>query len=781
MEKILDFYKAKNIEGLIEASKTPRQVFTLALMSALVARALIFDFMNPLMIAFLANFIGTKHKIYIVGAAAGLGVITRLEGLLMLKGLAAIVLVVLIHMLLNLAQIKPSQKTVRIVAGFAALFSGLLFAFLFDGGWYFVMMAVAKCVLAVVMTALMKEGVQAISHLPRLKVVGTAQALGLMIILTAMLGGAADIYIGVFALKYVLLGLVVLYAAKHGGASYAAVCGVSLGAMLAFLGSLDYSLLGIFSVGGIVAGLFQAGGKKAIAPGFLFGAFLGALYMDVQIMSVAFIFSTVSAAVLFMVSPDNNNVSVRIADMAVDKTDQMKKLVEQRLLRVSASFKNMGTTLAPKDERRTGLSQRELSRIVEDTAAKACGQCPNHENCWGKNYVLMHHVSLRILEDLERGVEFPIDDYDGSCEYIGYFSGWISRQYDLYKLNLSWQNRMLETKQLMSRQMLGVSEIVEGLLYEVKQDVVIRGEFLQPIINEFAKIDVEVSDVIVLENAQGKYSVSFARGSCFLNVRCFKDAAKVVSGVVGRKMISVRRSCSKSVRANAKCTLSFVEEPKFRIRSAAAYAKKDGSSYSGDCHSVMEIRSAQAILALSDGMGSGEQARAESEAAMGLLRDFLEAGFSRELALRMINSVLVLKDGSEHFSTMDICAIDIHTGLAQFIKFGAASTFVKRGDYVSQIVSESLPMGILSEIDAGISRQNVKGGDIIVMITDGVCDSGAGEPGEVSWVAEALAEHEGKDPQDVADYLIGLAKERANGEVKDDMTILCARVYSKSA
>jgi len=787
MEKIMELWKTKNGTLFANTSRAVFKMCALVIVSFFLARAVLFEFMNPIMIAFLASFLGTKRKLYIIAAAMVMGVITRFEGILLLMGLSAIVLVVLAQMFVELSRIKPSNRTIRMVAGVSALFSGLLFAFLMNFGLFFVLMAVGKCVFAIVLAAQFEGFGDFYERFPKVRFIDNPRAIGLMIILGGVLAGAVDIYIGVFAIKYMMCALIILVVAQHGGASYAALCGVCLGAVLAFMGALDYMLMGVFSLGGITAGLFRSGGKKAMAPGFLFGAFVAALYLEPHIMSIYFILSCVGAVALFAVYPSGGFELGRInakRSPSKSEADQLKTVIEKRLSKVSSSFKSMGQALESGSEKRQKLSQKELAQIVEDTASKACINCPNHDSCWKNNYFMMYHTSLRILESCERSQAFCIDDYAGPCTYIGYFSNWVSRQYDIYKLNLSWQNQMADAKRIMSQQLMGVAEIVEGLLNEVNQKETIKNEISKKIVNGFAKKDIEVRDVIILENNHGKYIVNLERATCRAKSRCFKEAARIVSQSIGRKMVPSKRTCNESYSPHAKCTLNFIEEPKFRIRSGAAYAKKDGQEFSGDCHSVMEIRGSQAILALSDGMGSGERAKAESEAAMGLLKDFLEAGFSRELALRLINSVLVLKDGSERFSTMDICAIDIHTGLAQFIKFGAASTFIKRGALVSQIASESLPMGILGEVDAEVCMHNVEGDDIIVMITDGVSDSGdinENTDYENNWVAGALANFDSKDPQDIADYLIKLAKARSGEEIKDDMTILCARVHSKSA
>ena len=84
------------------------------------------------------------------------------------------------------------------------------------------------------------------------------------------------------------------------------------------------------------------------------------------------------------------------------------------------------------------------------------------------------------------------------------------------------------------------------------------------------------------------------------------------------------------------------------------------------------------MIALSDGMGSGSEAGEESRTGIELLERFSELGFKRETALSLINSALVMENDRETFATLDICCIDLYTGRAEFIKNGAAATYVLR-------------------------------------------------------------------------------------------------------
>ena len=99
------------------------------------------------------------------------------------------------------------------------------------------------------------------------------------------------------------------------------------------------------------------------------------------------------------------------------------------------------------------------------------------------------------------------------------------------------------------------------------------------------------------------------------------------------------------------------------------------------------------LLGLSDGMGSGSSACKESEMVLDLVERFLEAGFSLETAIRMMNSAMVMKGENDIYSTLDLCMVNLYSGMARLYKGGAAAAFIRREDEVECIASENLPVG----------------------------------------------------------------------------------------
>ena len=88
---------------------------------------------------------------------------------------------------------------------------------------------------------------------------------------------------------------------------------------------------------------------------------------------------------------------------------------------------------------------------------------------------------------------------------------------------------------------------------------------------------------------------------------------------------------------------------------------------------------------LADGMGSGEQACRDSQAVIEFMERFLEAGFRKEKAFTMVNGAIAAQNGCCNLTTLDVCALNLLTGEAEFVKAGAAASYIKRGTWVEPI------------------------------------------------------------------------------------------------
>jgi len=216
-----------------------------------------------------------------------------------------------------------------------------------------------------------------------------------------------------------------------------------------------------------------------------------------------------------------------------------------------------------------------------------------------------------------------------------------------------------------------------------------------------------------------------------------------------------------------------VERTNFEVLYGIEKAVKEKEQISGDNFSLYHCREGQFIAALCDGMGSGITAYKESELVVDLLEQFLEAGFTMETAVRMINSALIVRSDAETFSTIDISSLDLYTGVCEFLKVGASTTFIRRENWVETISSTSLPAGVFQKLDPDLTSKKLYDGDMLIMVTDGVMDALPADHQE-SLMKDIIMEHETENPGELAAYILGRVRQYQyqDKEPADDMTVL---------
>ena len=215
----------------------------------------------------------------------------------------------------------------------------------------------------------------------------------------------------------------------------------------------------------------------------------------------------------------------------------------------------------------------------------------------------------------------------------------------------------------------------------------------------------------------------------------------------------------------------FEQAPALHLEIGAATRSRSGEDVAGDSYISRALPGGRHVLALSDGMGSGVSALEESHMALKLLCESLGAGYTRAQALDVVNALMMLCTGREMYATMDLCVINLHTGETAIEKLGACVSYVVREGDVRAIGADTLPVGVLPDVESRSLRMTLHPGDVVVLMTDGVADA---YPGGESALREAVARLAWLHPQAVGERLIA---EALGGEApRDDMAVLCARV-----
>lgn len=226
-------------------------------------------------------------------------------------------------------------------------------------------------------------------------------------------------------------------------------------------------------------------------------------------------------------------------------------------------------------------------------------------------------------------------------------------------------------------------------------------------------------------------------------------------------------------------TLIFEEEVNYFVIEGIAKAKKEGESYSGDSYLLEEFGKGMYLAALSDGMGSGEEAAKDSEKVMDLLDKFMGTGFHMEKATALLNSMMFLRGMKERTITLDSCELDLYQGTCRFLKCGASSSFLKRGRKIFRIGANTLPLGVFAKVEPEEFVYGIEDGDYIIMMTDGVAD--AFENGRSAMpLQEFIGQLEYENPKQMANMLLNMAIANAGGKIQDDMTVIVLGIWANN-
>lgn len=346
---------------------------------------------------------------------------------------------------------------------------------------------------------------------------------------------------------------------------------------------------------------------------------------------------------------------------------------------------------------------------------------------------------------------------------------------DYQKVHAAWNARMDEQRVAVATQLTEISEIMENAVrraYDTKEDPALERKLK----TWLRKKGILLKQVYVYDNEDHRKEVYLTIRTKKKRPISNKEAADVLSSVLGIAMMPSREART-FVRSEYTNTC-FVEKTNFEVVYGVERSVGDYQQISGDSFSFLYKEEGQFVASLSDGMGTGLNAYQESEQVVDLLEQFLEAGFSKETAVKMINSALVLRDQGKSFSTIDISSIDLYSGVCEFLKIGAATSFIRRGNWVETITSTSLPAGIFQQTDFEKTCRKLYDGDMLVMVTDGVLDVLPTEHQE-SLMKDIILEHFTNNPKELADYIISRVHQYKNGRFCDDMTVLVVGVWQR--
>jgi Serine phosphatase RsbU, regulator of sigma subunit len=340
-----------------------------------------------------------------------------------------------------------------------------------------------------------------------------------------------------------------------------------------------------------------------------------------------------------------------------------------------------------------------------------------------------------------------------------------------------WKRRLLENRDLMAEHLNEVAQIMTQVAEESCRFIHMGDRKIKQLSHAMKEAGILMKEVFLLEKEDGHREVNLVMRAAKGTGPEVEEVGNFLSVFLNMRFMPVRTS---PVFVGKEWgSYQYVEEPRFHVLTGVAKAVKETESISGDNYSFMEVREGGLAAVLSDGMGSGEKACRDSEFVVDFVEKFLEVGFSKETAVQMINGALIAGGESQNMSTLDICQMDLYTGVCEFIKIGSAPSYIKRENLIEQVSARNLPLGVFYEMDMEVTRRRLVDGDYIIMLSDGILDALSQGIGE-EMLPEILGRINLKNPSEIASHILNFCLGQSKGKVRDDMTVMVIGIWDEN-
>ncbi len=622
------------------------------------------------------------------------------------------------------------------------------------------------------------------------RVVTYEELMAIGVLTASVLVGLTGIKLGPLSVKNMAARYLIMLMASAGGTGLGTMAGAVVGAVTEIAAGLSLATVGLYACSGLISGLFKEYTRLGVALGFAAPLLLLAMYTYPSSQLIVVLTETVVAAVLFVLTPKRplgvlDRIFAGIAQpgshVGVGHSEgdsRIQKMASQRLKDCARVFFELARTFESSAQTPQISHEQKLNQLFSTVTDRVCDSCQHFGSCWGNGFYRTYQSMFDLWSIVE--AQGSINEHQvpdairDRCRRLPQLAATINQLSDAFKVHWYWQKRVAESRDLVANQLRGMANVVKGLASEIRLDVRFNEELAEQIKRELSSQGCLISTITAAQNASGQSLICVEKPSCYGRKECQYTIIPAVERAVGQRVYIQDQQCT-STTGKPRCAFNLAMANSFYLDTAVVQVPKEDNVVSGDSFTSLELKNGQFAMVLSDGMGNGPRANGESQTTVSMLEQMLAAGFDQETAIRTINSVLVLRSTDETFATVDLAMVDLHSGEAEFLKIGAASSFVKHGGVVRTVKSSTLPIGILSNVEMESSKYQLEPGDFVIMVTDGVLDeSSYGKKDD--WIVKLLRTTQAKDSQQLADELMAKAREVIGGRALDDMTIMVAQV-----
>lgn len=626
------------------------------------------------------------------------------------------------------------------------------------------------------------------------------EVIGASLLIAIAVASFGDLHILGFSIKNILSILVVLILGWKNGILIGTASGVTIGTTLGVITGSEPMMIAAYAISGMFAGILNKFGKIGVIVGFVLGTGLISyistgdsqnliLFKEILIASIGLLAVPKTVNINIEEFIDTKNLLPIFPNRALNKSKEaVNKLntVSDAIQKIANSYEEVAATTVTEEDiieknKQIFITEllNELDNIQENMLYDDLQQVdgPIINDIFKKlvsNQQITRKDLLKIFADHNNYIiGFDDDEISKYLESnIQEVIKTINYAYKISKNDFIWTKKLEEKNKNIQTQLGSVSKAISNIAENLEEEMQDIGqneyqEEKKQITLLLKQREIYIEEISIHKKNKERYLIDIYLDKAAQEVeqKQIEGIEQILTKVLAEPII---------FNYETQESISFYSEDKYKMTIGTAKAIKNKSEISGDNILQIKLRDGKYLIAISDGMGSGKEANYSSKTALIMLENLLKSGFNKEESLQLINTS-ILNTQQEIFATLDISIIDLYSGTIEFIKSGAAPTYIKNKKQVQLIKSISLPTGIINNVSLTTYDKDIENGEILVMCSDGIIDSNVEYKNKELWLKYLLEDMETTNPQKIADLSINEAIDNNYGIAKDDMSIIVCK------
>ena len=664
---------------------------------------------------------------------------------------------------------------------------------------YDMLSGVAVSIIALVFYKIFVNAIVVLQDFNKRSAFSIEEVIGASLLLAISVGAFGDLNIFGFGIRNILSILIVMILGWKNGVLVGTTSGVTIGVTLGIITGSEPIMIAAYAISGMIAGILNRFGKLGVIIGFALGNVILAYVSNGYTIELIHFKEILIASIGLLAVPKTLHIDLeefignsKFLPVVPNRALNKSKEVAENLNSVSEAIQEMATAYK-KYEPRTFEENTHRNANKQIFIAELLNNLePYRENMLyddianvdGKIIDKIFSILLDkqqiekedLLKTFAECNSYIIESNDNNVsklleKNINEIVRTINMSYRISKSDFIWRKKVEQNNANMEKQLNGVSKAIQNMAKDIQKELELGEKYEKEnkeIIEILKQKDINIEDISI--SKEDRYIVDIYLNEILETLK-INTIEKVLTKVLKENIV-----LNDEVSVGKK--LSFISGDKYVMAIGSGETIKSKSQVSGDSILNIRLKDGKYLVAISDGMGSGQEAKKSSTQALRMLENLLLSGFDKNTSLELINTSLI-NQNSEVFSTLDIAIIDLYKGTIEFIKSGACPTYIKNKKKVQIIKSNTLPAGIIDVNDVQTFDKDISTGDIMLMCSDGILDSNVEYKNKELWIKYLLEDIETNNTQKIADLILSEAIDNNYGVPKDDMSIVVCKFMKK--